>query len=54
VPQLTCSIGLVTNQGKTEVDDLIRMADESLYTAKKEGKNRLSIYPGQEVYLGKE
>jgi diguanylate cyclase (GGDEF)-like protein len=54
VPPLTCSIGLVTNHGKVEVDDLIRMADESLYTAKKEGKNRLSIYPGQEIYLSSE
>ncbi len=45
ISQVTVSIGLCAfpDHGKTS-EDLIAFADESLYAAKKEGKNRVTIF----------
>lgn len=40
---MTISLGVVTTQGETKVDptELVRLADEKLYQAKSEGRNRV-------------
>jgi len=51
LPLLTCSIGIVANGEEETVDGFIKKADESLYLAKNQGKNRACIFPGQEDLL---
>lgn len=39
--KITLSIGLVEGNNTTSMEDMISAADEALYRAKKEGKNRV-------------
>lgn len=41
IGNLTCSIGVAEFNGIEEADDLLRRADEKLYTAKNSGRNRV-------------
>lgn len=45
--QLTCSIGLVCFKGKNNIEseDLLQAADQALYQAKAEGKNKIITAP---------
>ncbi len=42
-PPATVSIGLAVYSGETGVEELLQRADEALYTAKREGRNRLRM-----------
>lgn len=42
-PPATVSIGLAVYAGETGVEELLQRADEALYTAKREGRNRLRM-----------
>lgn len=42
-PPATISIGLAVYAGETGVEDLLQRADEALYAAKREGRNRLRM-----------
>ncbi|HMO76469.1 MAG TPA: diguanylate cyclase [Sphingopyxis sp.] len=42
-PAATVSIGLAVYGGETSVEDLLHRADQALYTAKREGRNRLRM-----------
>jgi diguanylate cyclase (GGDEF)-like protein len=37
--KVTCSIGIATEDGRTPSEELIRLADEALYSAKRSGRN---------------
>lgn len=37
--QVTCSVGIATDDGRIASEDLIRLADEALYSAKRSGRN---------------
>jgi diguanylate cyclase (GGDEF)-like protein len=43
--QMTISLGVATfpNQAISDIEDLIRLADNALYTAKNEGRNRVIV-----------
>ena len=43
LPGVTVSIGLAIYAGETSVEDLLQRADKALYTAKREGRNRLRM-----------
>jgi len=48
--QLTCSIGVAAfPDHAASRDELLRLADQSMYRSKKGGKNRVSIVTGQSV-----
>ncbi len=38
---ITCSIGVATTQGREPPEDIIKRADDALYAAKREGRNRV-------------
>ena len=40
---MTCSFGIFTSIGLTDLDDMIRNADEALYKSKNQGRNRINI-----------
>ncbi|WP_373085718.1 PleD family two-component system response regulator [Sneathiella sp.] len=40
---LTCSIGVTVSQEKESPDTLLKRADEALYTAKRDGRNRVAV-----------
>jgi len=44
--EVTCSIGIAffPARGVTSHEDLLRVAQEALYRAKREGKNRICLY----------
>ena len=42
-PPATVSIGVAVYAGETSVEELLQRADEALYTAKREGRNRLRM-----------
>ncbi|MGH6652119.1 MAG: diguanylate cyclase [Sphingopyxis sp.] len=42
-PAATVSIGVAVYAGETAVEELLQRADEALYTAKREGRNRLRM-----------
>lgn len=42
--RLSCSVGIVLRQADDCFDDLYRRADQALYYAKRNGKNRLAFY----------
>lgn len=41
--KVTCSFGIFTSIDLTDLDDMIRNADEALYKSKNEGRNRINI-----------
>jgi len=41
--KVTCSFGVFTSIGLTDLDEMVRNADEALYKSKNEGRNRISI-----------
>lgn len=41
--KVTCSFGIFTSIGLTDLNEMIRNADEALYKSKNEGRNRISI-----------
>lgn len=43
LPRVTVSIGLAVYAGETSVEDLLQRADKALYTAKRDGRNRLRM-----------
>lgn len=43
VPRVTLSIGVVEWEGETECEGLIKRADMAMYTAKKQGGNRVVV-----------
>jgi diguanylate cyclase (GGDEF)-like protein len=43
--RVTASVGLSVSSAATSAGDLIARADDALYVAKREGKNRLRIFP---------
>jgi diguanylate cyclase (GGDEF)-like protein len=44
VGRVTISVGIASSDGSMELSDLIRHADEALYRAKREGRNRVCVY----------
>ncbi len=45
LPQsITCSFGVATFEGESDVDAFIKKADDALYTAKKNGRNRVEAF----------
>ena len=42
---LTCSIGVTVSQEQEEADSLLKRADEALYKAKRDGRNRVVVAP---------
>ncbi len=44
IPEVTVSIGVADFTGMESVEELIKKADDALYTAKRTGKNRVVIY----------
>lgn len=43
LPRVTVSIGLAVYAGEASIEDLLQRADKALYTAKREGRNRLRM-----------
>jgi diguanylate cyclase (GGDEF)-like protein/PAS domain S-box-containing protein len=43
VPQATISIGLAVFDGELDIEELLHRADQALYAAKREGRNRLRM-----------
>lgn len=43
LPGVTVSIGLAVYVGEASIEDLLQRADKALYTAKREGRNRLRL-----------
>ena len=43
LPKVTVSIGLAVYAGEASIEDLLQRADKALYTAKREGRNRLRL-----------
>lgn len=43
LPGVTVSIGLAVYSGEANIEDLLQRADKALYTAKREGRNRLRM-----------
>lgn len=48
---VTASLGMATTQGEDRLDatELIRLADQALYAAKQQGRNRVAMAPHEEV-----
>lgn len=42
----TASIGVAVGSKKSEIEDMIKKADEALYEAKNNGRDRVEIYNG--------
>ena len=43
LPRATVSVGLATYDGELDAEELLHRADQALYTAKREGRNRLRM-----------
>ena len=43
LPPATVSIGLAVYDGELDAEELLHRADQALYTAKREGRNRLRL-----------
>jgi diguanylate cyclase (GGDEF)-like protein len=51
LPSITISVGLIeAPSGGTTVDELLRKADQALYMAKQQGRDRVEIYEKVSVY----
>ena len=47
---ITLSVGIAFNEGKESLEELIKKADEALYSSKENGKNQITYYGQQKVY----
>lgn len=45
--EVSASVGLMSSDGKVELEDLLRQADLALYEAKAGGRNRYMLYAGE-------
>ncbi|MFY9142565.1 sensor domain-containing diguanylate cyclase [Sulfuricurvum sp.] len=46
VGQITVSIGVAKYDGRESIESFVKKADDSMYQAKREGKNRVVVYKG--------
>ena len=47
---ITLSVGIAFNEEKESLEELIKKADEALYSSKENGKNQITYYGQQKVY----